>query len=131
MHKKKNSNIVLRKVNKLATNRKLGRTTDIRLAMLKTLTTDVIMYGKVQTTEARAKEIREEPNTITPDITAEKVAIRRFYGMYNTYPVVIVRNSLLVETDIFFDVSIEIAGVTFKFGHRREIADLVLYKPLS
>ncbi len=43
---------------KLATNRKLGRTTDIRMAMLKNLTTDLIMYGKVETTLARAKEVK-------------------------------------------------------------------------
>ena len=42
----------------MATNRKLGVTTDIRLAMLRNLTTDVIMHGKVETTEARAKETR-------------------------------------------------------------------------
>ncbi len=42
----------------MATNRKLGVTTDIRLAMLKNLATDVIMHGKVETTEARAKEAK-------------------------------------------------------------------------
>ena len=43
---------------KLATNRKLGKTTDIRMAMLKTLTTDLIMHEKVETTLARAKEVK-------------------------------------------------------------------------
>ena len=43
---------------KLATNRKLGRTTDIRMAMLRTLTTDLIMHGKVETTLPRAKEVK-------------------------------------------------------------------------
>ena len=42
----------------MATNRKLGVTTDIRLAMLRNLATDVIMHGKVETTEARAKEVK-------------------------------------------------------------------------
>ena len=42
----------------MATNRKLGRTTDIRNAMLKTLTTDLILHGKDETTEARAKEVK-------------------------------------------------------------------------
>ncbi len=42
----------------MATNRKLGRTTDIRKAMLKNLATDVIVYGKVETTEMRAKEVK-------------------------------------------------------------------------
>ena len=42
----------------MAINRKLGRTTDIRVSMLKTLTTDLILNGKVETTEARAKEVK-------------------------------------------------------------------------
>ena len=42
----------------MATNRKLGRTTDIRTSMLKTLTTDLLLHGKVETTEARAKEVK-------------------------------------------------------------------------
>ena len=47
-----------RRLNKLATNRKLGRTTDIRMAMLKNLTTDLLVYGKVETTLPRAKEVK-------------------------------------------------------------------------
>ena len=42
----------------MAINRKLGRTTDQRKAMLKGLTTDLILHGKVETTEARAKEVK-------------------------------------------------------------------------
>ena len=42
----------------MATNRKLGRTTDIRMAMLKNLTTDLLVNGKVETTLARAKEVK-------------------------------------------------------------------------
>ena len=38
--------------------RKLGKPTDQRLAMLKCLTTDLILNGKVVTTEARAKEVK-------------------------------------------------------------------------
>ena len=40
----------------MATNRKLGRTTDIRKAILKTQATDLILHNKIETTEARAKE---------------------------------------------------------------------------
>ena len=43
----------------MATNRKLGRTTDIRMAMLKNLTTDLLVYGKVETTLPRAKEVAD------------------------------------------------------------------------
>ena len=42
----------------MATNRKLGRTTDIRMAILKNLTTDLLVYGKVETTLPRAKEVK-------------------------------------------------------------------------
>ncbi len=42
----------------MATNRKLGKTTDIRLAMLRTQVTDLIFHGKIETTEARAKEVK-------------------------------------------------------------------------
>ena len=42
----------------MATNRKLGRTTDIRIAMLRNLTTDLLVHGKVETTLQRAKEVK-------------------------------------------------------------------------
>ena len=42
----------------MAKNRKLGRTSDIRKSMLRSLATEVIMYGKLETTETRAKEVR-------------------------------------------------------------------------
>ena len=42
----------------MATNRKLGKTTDQRIAMLKCLSTDLILNGKVETTLARAKEVK-------------------------------------------------------------------------
>ena len=38
--------------------RKLGRTTSHRLAMLKNLTTSVIWHGQIETTEAKAKEVK-------------------------------------------------------------------------
>lgn len=38
--------------------RKLGRTTDHRLAMLKSLTTSLLLNGKIETTEAKAKEVK-------------------------------------------------------------------------
>ena len=48
----------------MATNRKLGRTTDIRMAMLRTLTTDLIMHGKIETTLPRAKEVKSIADSI-------------------------------------------------------------------
>ena len=61
-----------RKVKIVATNRKLGRTTDIRNAMLKTLTTDLILHGKVETTEARAKEVKAIADSIISLAIKEK-----------------------------------------------------------
>ena len=71
----------------VATNRKLGRTTDIRTSMLKTLTTDLLLHGKVETTEARAKEvkaiadslislaIKEKDNFETVDVKVSKAKL--------------------------------------------------------
>lgn len=38
--------------------RKLGRTSDKRRAMLRSLVTDLIIYGRIETTEMRAKEVK-------------------------------------------------------------------------
>ena len=56
----------------MAKNRKLGRTTDQRLAMLKCLTTDVILHGKIETTEARAKEVKALVDSIIALAVKEK-----------------------------------------------------------
>ena len=42
----------------MARNRKLEVTTDIRKAMLKNQATDLLVHGKIETTEARAKEVK-------------------------------------------------------------------------
>ena len=42
----------------MAGTRKLGRTTDHRLSMLRTLTTSLLLNGKIETTEAKAKDVR-------------------------------------------------------------------------
>jgi large subunit ribosomal protein L17 len=49
--------------------RKLGRTSDTRLALLRNLTTDVIVHGRVETTESKAKELR---STVDKMITLGK-----------------------------------------------------------
>lgn len=56
----------------MATNRKLGRTTDIRMAMLRTLTTDLLLHGKVETTLARAKEVKSIADSIISLAIKEK-----------------------------------------------------------
>jgi large subunit ribosomal protein L17 len=42
----------------MATERKLGRTASQRKAMLRGLTTNLLWYGRIETTEAKAKEVR-------------------------------------------------------------------------
>ena len=56
----------------MATNRKLGKTTDIRLAMLKCQVTDLLLYGKIETTEARAKEVKAIADSIISLAVKEK-----------------------------------------------------------
>ncbi len=56
----------------MATNRKLGRTTDVRMAILRTLTTDLIMNGKVETTLPRAKEVKSIADSIIDLAIKEK-----------------------------------------------------------
>ena len=42
----------------MASQRKLGRTASQRKAMLRNLTTNLLWYGRIETTEAKAKEVR-------------------------------------------------------------------------
>ena len=56
----------------MATNRKLGRKTDIRLAMLKCQVTDLILHGRIETTEARAKETKAIADSIIALAIREK-----------------------------------------------------------
>ncbi len=56
----------------MARNRKLGKTTSQRLAMLRTQTTDLILNGKITTTEARAKEVKAIADSIIALAIKEK-----------------------------------------------------------
>ena len=56
----------------MATNRKLGKTTDARLAMLRTQVTDLILHGKIETTEARAKEVKAIADSLISLAVKEK-----------------------------------------------------------
>ena len=52
--------------------RKLKRPTDQRLAMLKNLTTDLILHGKIVTTEEKAKEVKSIADSIIALAVKEK-----------------------------------------------------------
>ena len=56
----------------MARNRKLGKPTDQRMGMLRTLTTDLIMYGKIETTLARAKEVKSIADSVISLAVKEK-----------------------------------------------------------
>ena len=56
----------------MATNRKLGKPTDIRMAMLRTLTTDLIMHGKIESTLPRAKEVKKMADSLISLAIKEK-----------------------------------------------------------
>ena len=56
----------------MAINRKLGKPTDQRLAMLKNQTTDLIVHGKIETTESRAKEVKSIVDSIIALAIKEK-----------------------------------------------------------
>ncbi len=56
----------------MARNRKLGKTVDQRLAMLRTQTTDLILNGKITTTEARAKEVKAIADSLISLAVKEK-----------------------------------------------------------
>ena len=56
----------------MAGTRKLGKTTDQRLAMLKNQTTDLLVHGKIETTESRAKEVKAIVDSIIALAIREK-----------------------------------------------------------
>ena len=56
----------------MASHRKLGKPTDQRMGMLKQLTTDLILYGKIETTLQRAKEVKSIADSIISLAIKEK-----------------------------------------------------------
>ena len=58
-------------------NRKLGRPTDQRLALLRELVASLLTYGRIRTTEAKAKEARRFLERLITIALKETVAARR------------------------------------------------------
>ena len=56
----------------MAGTRKLGKPTDQRMAMLRCQTTDLLLNGKIVTTEARAKEVKAIADSIIALAVKEK-----------------------------------------------------------
>ena len=96
----------------MAKDRKLGRPTDQRMAILKNLTTDLLVYERIETTDARAKEVRSLVENLIALGIKEKVlvlhiggntfgkdnSIRRFINNYNKLPNYL-RESIVIEND--------------------------------
>ena len=58
-------------------NRKLGRTADHRKALLRNLATEVILRGKIETTEMKAKELRSVVDGLITIAKKNDLAARR------------------------------------------------------
>ena len=61
--------------------RKLGRTSSQRKALLRDLTTDLIVNGSIKTTEARAKEVRKTADKMITLAKRGDLASRRQAAM--------------------------------------------------
>ena len=58
-------------------NRRLGRTADHRVALLKTMATDLILKGKIETTEMKAKELSAVVDKLITVAKKNDLAARR------------------------------------------------------
>ena len=63
-------------------NRKLGKTTDIRMSMLKNLTTDLINHEQIETTEMKAKELSAVMDSLVTLAKKNDLAARRKAASY-------------------------------------------------
>ena len=63
-------------------NRKLGRTADHREALLRNMATDLILKGKIETTEMKAKELRSVVDHLITVAKEDTVATRRQCNAY-------------------------------------------------
>lgn len=63
-------------------NRKLGRTADHRKAVLRNLSTEVILKGKIETTEGKAKEVQSVVDGLITTAKKETLAARRSAASY-------------------------------------------------
>lgn len=63
-------------------NRRLGRTADHRVALLKNMATDLILKGKIETTEMKAKELRSVVDHLITVAKKDDLAARRQVASY-------------------------------------------------
>ena len=63
-------------------NRRLGRTADHRVALLRNMATDLILKGKIETTEMKAKELRSVVDHLITVAKQDDLAARRQVAAY-------------------------------------------------
>ena len=63
-------------------NRRLGRTADHRVALSRNLATDLILKGKIETTEMKAKELRSVVDHLITVAKKDDLAARRSAAAY-------------------------------------------------
>ena len=63
-------------------NRRLGRTADHRVALLKNMATELILRGKIETTEMKAKELRSVVDHLITIAKKNDLAARRQAAAY-------------------------------------------------
>jgi large subunit ribosomal protein L17 len=66
------------------TGRKLGRTKDQRRALMKSLMNNLVLYGKIETTEAKAKELRPKIEKLVTKAKSDNLASRRYLTKFLT-----------------------------------------------
>ena len=70
----------------MAGNRKLGRTTDHRMAMLRAMVTFLLENGRIETTVARAREVRPLAEKMITLGKKNTLATRRHAAAFITQP---------------------------------------------
>ena len=100
----------------MAVQRKLGKPTAQRMALLRGQVTDLLWYGKIETTYARAKEVQR---------IAEKIITKAIKTYTDTYKKVETRKTAKGQ-----DIKVEIVNDgTKKLAVRRAIMGMVYDKP--
>ena len=111
----------------LLTKEDLQKIADVHNSAIKPDLTDQLSNElATEIKEAYAKELREQPDTIFPNITSEKLLIY-FFGFFNNNAVVSLTNVLEGGLGVDYDISLDIDGVIFKFTMRYQIKNLVVY----
>lgn len=101
----------------MAVQRKLGRPTDQRIAMLRNLVTSFLKHGKIETTETRAKETRR--------LAEKMITLAKAGDLHSRRQVLAFVTEETVVTDLFEKIAPKYAerkgGYTrmYKVGPRR------------